>query len=108
MLPRFTADMSVLCVLECSVSLHHMTGLYPAQESYYQCYRHWIHVSCPPGFELFKVRSEVLRLPNLHHKKTLEFLVPGSFEFVCYTLCVTTSFIGPRTSGNTIHDRKTA
>ena len=25
---------------------------------------------------------EVLRLPMSHHKKTLEFLVPGSFEFV--------------------------
>jgi len=25
-----------------------------------------VHVSCPPGFELFYVRSEVLRLPNLH------------------------------------------
>jgi hypothetical protein len=24
---------------------------------------------------------EVLRLPMLHHKKTLEFLVPGSFVF---------------------------
>jgi hypothetical protein len=29
--------------------------------------------------------SEVLRLPMSHHKKTLGFLILGSFEFVCYT-----------------------
>lgn len=76
--------MSTQSVLECSVLLHHMTGLYPAQESYSLRYRHRVHVSCPPGFELFWVRSEVLRLPNLHHKKPLEFLVPGSIEFAGY------------------------
>ena len=57
MLLRFTADMSVLCVLECRVLLHDMIGLIPYPVVLLMCYRHTFMYTVRPFKDYYSVLS---------------------------------------------------
>jgi hypothetical protein len=72
----------VKCVLECSVLLHHMTGLIPRPGVL-------LLVLSPPDSCVLSARLPGLVCwlsprYSLHIKKNPGVLVPGSFEFVSY------------------------